>query len=229
LELTMRIGILGSGRIGSNVGVRLAHAGHEVVFSGSRSAQKLEDLARTMPRASAASPPEAVATTDAIVFAVPWAQIDDVLRQASPLGDRIVIDTTNQYGPGGVESLNGVSALATNARKMPGARVAKAFNTYTSGFQRDVGEGRIAGAIAMFFASLDDSAVAITAAIIADCNFVPVSLVPAAVQLMEAPRRRGAVYGEAYRPEDARRIAAAAATGELDVAGRLANELKLAG
>jgi predicted dinucleotide-binding enzyme len=225
----MRIGILGSGRIGSNVGTRLARAGHEVVFSGSRSAQKLEELAKSLPRASAASPAEAVAITDAIVFAVPWAQIDDVLGQAGPLGDRIVIDTTNQFGPRGVESLNGVSALATNARRMPGARVAKGFNTYTSGFQRDVGEGRIAGAIAMFFASLDQSAVGTTAAIITDCNFVPVLLDTAVVQLMEAPRRRGAVYGEAYRPEDAQRIAAAAAAGERELAGRLADELKLTG
>jgi 8-hydroxy-5-deazaflavin:NADPH oxidoreductase len=225
----MRVGILGSGRIGSNVGERLARAGHEVVFSGSRSAQKLEALARGLPRASAASPPEAVAMTDAIVFAVPWAQIDGVLRQAGPLGGRIVIDTTNQFGPGGVESLNGVSALVTNARRMPGARVAKGFNTYTSGFQRDVGEGRPAGAFAMFFTSLDESAVDTTASIIADCNFVPVLLEPAVVGLMEAPRRPGAVYGEAYRPEGARRIAAAAAARDLDLAGRLADDLKLPG
>src|SRR5262245_26766546 len=193
----MRIGIMGSGRIGSNVGERLARAGHEVVFSGSRSTLKLEALARDLPRARAASPPEAVAMTDAIVFAVPWAQIDDVLRQAGPLGDRIVIDATNQFGPGGVERLNGVSALVTNARRMPGARVAKAFNTYTSGFQRDIGEGRLAGAFAMFFTSLDESAVDAAASMIADCNFVPVQLAPAAVGLMEAPRRPGAVYGEA--------------------------------
>jgi 8-hydroxy-5-deazaflavin:NADPH oxidoreductase len=225
----MRIGIVGSGRIGSTVGARLAHAGHDVVFSGSRTAGKLESLANSVPRASAASPAEAVSTTDAVVFAVRWTQIDDVLRQAGPLEGRIVIDTTNQFGARGVEDLNGASAIATNARRMPGARVAKAFNTYTSGFQRDVGQGRLTEAVAMFFASLDESAVDTTAAIVADCNFVPIRLATAAVELMEAPRRRGAVYGEAYRPDDARRIAAAAATADLDLAGRLADELKLGG
>jgi 8-hydroxy-5-deazaflavin:NADPH oxidoreductase len=225
----MRIAIVGSGRIGSTVGARLALAGHEVVFSGARSAGKLEALAAAYPRASAASPADAVATADAIVFAVPWTQIDDVLRQAGPLEGRIVIDTTNQFGPGGLESLNELSALATNARRMPGARVAKAFNTYTSGFQRDVGEGRVPGAVAMFFASLDASAADTTATIVADCNFVPVALDAAVVKLMEAPRRSGAVYGEAYRPDDARRIAVAAAAGSLELAGRLADELKLEG
>jgi hypothetical protein len=43
---------------------------------------------------------------------------------------------------------------------------------------------------------------------------------------MEAPRRDGAVYGEAYRPEDARRIADAATT-DLDRAGALASELRI--
>jgi 8-hydroxy-5-deazaflavin:NADPH oxidoreductase len=225
----MRIGIVGSGRIGSNVGAQLAKAGHEVVFSGSRSAERLEDLARSLPRASAATPAEAAASTDAVVFAVPWPQIDDVVRQLGSLDGRIVIDTTNQFGARGVESLNGLSAVATNARRMPRARVAKAFNTLTSGFQRDVGDGRVAGEIAMFFASLDESAVETTAAIVAACNFVPVRLETAAVRLMEAPRRSKAVYGEAYRPGDARRIAEAAAAANLDLAGRLADELKLTG
>jgi 8-hydroxy-5-deazaflavin:NADPH oxidoreductase len=225
----MRIGVVGSGRIGSTVGARLAHAGHEVVFSGSRTPGKPAQLANSLPGASAASPAEAVATTDAVVFAVPWTQIDDVLRQAGPLDGRIVIDTTNQFGARGVEDLNGATAIATNARRMPGARVAKAFNTYTSGFQRDVGAGRVIQAVAMFFASLAESAVDTTAAIVADCNFIPVRLETAAVELMEAPRRRGAVYGEAYRPEDARRIAAAAAAGDLTLAGRLGDERKLAG
>jgi hypothetical protein len=43
---------------------------------------------------------------------------------------------------------------------------------------------------------------------------------------MEAPRRDGAIYGEAYRPDDARRIASAAAD-DLDRAGELATELRI--
>jgi hypothetical protein len=45
----------------------------------------------------------------------------------------------------------------------------------------------------------------------------------ARVPLMAAPRRPGSVYGEAYRPEDARRIAVAS----LEEAARLADELKI--
>jgi 8-hydroxy-5-deazaflavin:NADPH oxidoreductase len=222
----MRVAILGSGRIGANIGARLAIAGHEVVFSGSRNPEKLRDLAASSPGATAGSPAEAVANSEVIVFSVPWTQIDDVLRQAGSLDGRVVIDTTNQFGADGIESLNGLSAVQTNARRMPGARVAKAFNTYTAGFQRDVADGRVDGAIAIFYSSSDESAADVTATIVAHCAFVPVRLDNALVDLMEAPRRPGAVYGEAYRPEDARRIAAAAAE-DLRLAQRLANELKL--
>src|SRR5262245_12304140 len=163
----MNIGIVGSGRIGSNIGAQLSKAGHEVVFSGSRSPARLEELVRSVPRARAATPAEAVATTDATVFAVPWTQIDDIVRQVGSFGGRVVIDTTNQFGPQGVEDLQGLSGLQTNAWRMPGARVAKAFNTYTSGFQRDVGDGGVNREIAMFFATLDESAVETVAATVA--------------------------------------------------------------
>ena len=40
----LRIGILGSGLIGGKLGTIFAHAGHEVVFSYSRSQRKLKRL-----------------------------------------------------------------------------------------------------------------------------------------------------------------------------------------
>jgi 8-hydroxy-5-deazaflavin:NADPH oxidoreductase len=42
----MRIGILGSGLMGGKLGTLFARAGHDVVFSYSRSRKKLESLAR---------------------------------------------------------------------------------------------------------------------------------------------------------------------------------------
>ena len=56
----MRIGILGSGLMGSKLGTILARAGHDVVFSYSRSQKKLERLARDAGgRARAGTPAEA--------------------------------------------------------------------------------------------------------------------------------------------------------------------------
>ena len=58
----MRIGILGSGLMGSKLGTILARAGHEVVFSYPHSQKKLERLAKEAGRgARADTPAEAVA------------------------------------------------------------------------------------------------------------------------------------------------------------------------
>ena len=137
----MRVGIVGAGRIGGNVGIQLARSGHEVLFSYSRDPGKLERLAAGASGARAGAPREAVEFAEAVVFAVPWRLIDDVLGQMGSLDGKVVVDTTNQFGARGVEELpGGLSAVETNAQRMPGALLAKAFNTLTAGYQRDVAE-----------------------------------------------------------------------------------------
>jgi 8-hydroxy-5-deazaflavin:NADPH oxidoreductase len=108
----MRVGIIGSGRIGGNIGIQLARSEHEVFFSGSRDARKLEALAAEAPGARAGTPAEAVAFAEALVFAVPWPRIDDVLAQTGSLAGRIVVDTTNQYGASEATRLAGELKLA---------------------------------------------------------------------------------------------------------------------
>ena len=222
----MRVGIVGSGRIGGNIGLQLARRGHEVLFSFSRDDDKLRGLAAEAgDGASAGTPRDAAGFGDAVVLAVPWSMVDDALALMGPLDGRVVVDTTNQYGPGGIEELDG-SAAAHNAARMPGAKVAKAFNTLTSTYQRSVGDGDVEGPVAMFYAGEDAQAADVPRQLIADCNFEPVEIGWAEVELMEAPRRDGAVYGEAYRPDAARAIALAARE-DPQRAGQLATELRL--
>lgn len=225
----MRIGVVGAGRIGGNVGQRAGRAGHEVMFSFSRDQRKLEELAAGIERARVGTPREAVEFADAVVFAVPWRMVDEVLAEMGSLEGKVVVDTTNQFGPGGVEEFaDGSSAVEVNERRMPGAALAKAFNTLTAAFQRQVGDGE-QGRVAMFFAAEDPRAGAVTETLVGAAGFAPVRLGGRReVRLMEAPRRPGAVYGEAYRPADAERIAAAAQAGDMGLAERLADELKLA-
>jgi len=224
----MRVGVVGSGRIGGNAGTQLAKAGHEVMFSFSRDPQSLDALARGAPDATTGSPEQAVSFGDAVIFAVPWGVIDEAVEVAGSLEGQVVIDTTNQYGPGGIERLpGGLTAVEVNERRMPGARLAKAFNTLTAGYQRDVAEGRMDEEVAMFFAGEDAGAADAASELVGGCGFVPVRIGGwKQVRLMEAPRRDGSVYGEAYRAGEARRIADAA-ENDLDEASRLAVELKL--
>jgi len=129
--MPMHIGIIGAGNIGGNVGRRLALAGHHVTVSFARAQAKLAALAAKFG-ATVAEPARAAA--DVVVLSVPWAVIDAALAAAGPLTGRIVIDTTNQFGPGGVLDL-GRTAARHNADRMPGARYTKCFNTLTARFQ----------------------------------------------------------------------------------------------
>ena len=67
----MKIGILGSGLMGGELGVLFTRAGHDVVFSYARSEQKLKRLApEAKGTARAGTPADAVRDADAVLLAV---------------------------------------------------------------------------------------------------------------------------------------------------------------
>src|SRR4051794_32709173 len=121
----MRIGVIGAGRIGGNAARLFAQAGHDVLLSFSRDPARLRSRAEQIG-ASDGTPAEAVAFGDVVMLSVPWGTIDEALAQAGSLEGKIVIDTTNQFGPEGLEQLpEGLTAVQLNQRRMPGARVVK--------------------------------------------------------------------------------------------------------
>src|SRR5947208_9507600 len=88
----MRIGILGSGLMGAKLGTIWARAGHEVVFSYARSEQKLKKLAReAQGNAQAGTPGEAARDADALLLAVHWSRVDDVLKQAGDVWGKVIV------------------------------------------------------------------------------------------------------------------------------------------
>lgn len=227
----MRIGSIGAGRIGGNAGRLFARAGHEVLFSFSRDAAKLDRLAaKAGAGARDGSPAEAVAFGDVVMLSVPWPAIDAALAAAGLLAGKAVIDTTNQFGPNGPLTLpDGITAAAFNARRMPGARPVKAFNTLTAGFQAEAAGRPEEERVAVFYAGEDADAKATVGGLIADAGFAPVDVGGwAEVRIMEAPRRPGSVYGEGYRIGAVRAIAEAVRCDPA-LAARLARETMVAG
>jgi predicted dinucleotide-binding enzyme len=210
----MRIGIIGAGRIGGNTARLLAKARHEVKLSFSHEPAKLEQLAREIgPNASVGTPAETVAFAGVIVFSVPWSAIPEALEQAGSLKGKIVIDTTNQYGDGPMPD-QGQTAAQFNAARMPGARYAKSFNTLTSDFQA-AAAGRIgAERVVQWVCGDDEEAKKVVSQLIEGAGFAPVDLGGTAeCAVMEAPRRKGTVYGEEYRLEDAQAVVDAVRAG----------------
>jgi predicted dinucleotide-binding enzyme len=212
----MRIGVIGAGRIGGNAARLFAAAGHEVMLSFSRDPERLRADAEAIgERASTGEVADAARFGEVIVFSVPWRLVDEVLEQAGSLDGKVLIDTTNQYGSGGLEQLpEGRTAAQVNQARMPGASLVKAFNTLTSGFQASAAGRESERRAVIFMAGDDADAKATVAGLIEDAGFAPADvggLADAAV--MEAPRREGAVYGEEYRPAEAEEVVEALRAG----------------
>lgn len=130
-----RIGIVGSGHIGGTLGILLAKAGYEVLYS-SRHPDTLKDLVKTAgPRACAGTVAEAVAFGDVIVLSVPLKAVPVLaLEIKEALKGKIVIDTSNPYperdGAIAEEARKDPGGMGTFlARLLPGARIIRAFNT----------------------------------------------------------------------------------------------------
>jgi 8-hydroxy-5-deazaflavin:NADPH oxidoreductase len=224
----MRIGIIGAGRIGTNLAEQWVRRGHDVVVSFKRDPEALVAVAEETG-ARAGSVLEAAAHGEAVVVSVPWGVLDAIAADVKDaVAGKILVDTTNHYAGGLVALPAGVSAAELNARRFAGAALVKAFNTYTSGFQTTVGNGQHPRPVAMFIGGEDPRAKAVGAELVRDAGFEPIDLAGwATISLMEAPRRPGAVYGEEYDPTTARQIATAAAT-DLTHAAQLADKLKRA-
>src|SRR2546423_485860 len=131
----MRIGILGSGLMGGKLGTIFARAGHEVVFSYARSEEKLKRLAREAKRKSRhGTPREAAQEADALLLAVHWSRVDDVLNQAGDLAGRVVITCSLPMNDDdtGLVVAHTSSGAEELAKKAPKARVISAFGTVPS-------------------------------------------------------------------------------------------------
>src|SRR6476620_10234291 len=92
----MKIGVLGSGRIGSTLGGLWAKAGHEVMFSDRDPEQAKRVAGEAGSRARAGSVQEAVAFGDAILIAVPYMALPAIRDQVgAQLKGKVVIDPNN--------------------------------------------------------------------------------------------------------------------------------------
>jgi len=131
----MRIGILGSGLMGAKLGTLFARSGHEVVFSYSRQQATLDSLAREGgDHARAGTPREAAHDADALLLAVHWSRIDDVLDQAGDLSGKVLLTCSL---PMNLDDTGLVIGLTTSgaeelAKRLPTVRVVSAFNTIPS-------------------------------------------------------------------------------------------------
>jgi predicted dinucleotide-binding enzyme len=137
-EATMKVGMLGSGGVGQDLGLGFIGLGHDVKM-GSRHPAKDEIkawLAKAGKKASAGTFGEAAAFGDMAVLATQWTGTENAVRLAGPdnLAGKVVIDTTNPllFRPKAMPALavgGNDSAGEQVQRWLPKSRVVKAFNS----------------------------------------------------------------------------------------------------
>src|SRR5215813_10437256 len=131
----MRDGILGSGLMGGKLGTIFARAGHEVVFSYAHSEQKLKVLARdARGKARAGTPREAAQPADAVLLAVHWSRIEDVLNQTGDLSGKVIVTCSLPMNEDNTKLVvaHTSSGAEELAKMIPKARVVAAFQTVPS-------------------------------------------------------------------------------------------------
>ena len=178
----MRIGILGSGLMGGKLGTLFARAGHELVFSYSRSKQRLERLACDAGgNGRAATPLEAAQNADVLLLAVHWNRVDDVLQQVGDVSGKVIVTCSVPLNASNTDLVvahtsSGAEELAKKAR---GAAVVSAFGSIPSEVLFGVFSGRGKRTPpSMLYCGDDDRAKELAARLIRDVGFDPTDAGP---------------------------------------------------
>ena len=131
----MRVGILGSGLMGGKLGTIFARAGHEVTFSYARSEPTRKTLARNATgKARYGTPREAVHQADAVLLAVHWSRMQDVLKHSGDLSGKVVITCSLPMNDGDTGLVIGHTRSGAEELQIeiPKACIVAAFNTVPS-------------------------------------------------------------------------------------------------
>lgn len=185
----MKIGIIGAGMIGAAAARHFARAGHEVAVSNSRGPETLEELVAELgPRAKGMTVEQAARWGEVVILAVPW-RSPDALPPADALRGKIVIDAMNPYDDAGkVMDLGATTSSGETRKRLPGARLVKAFNTiwYKHLAERSRPDLPVEERHAIFVAGDDADAKAVVVRLIEEIGFGAVDTGP----LVEGGRRQ---------------------------------------
>ena len=173
----MRIGVIGSGRVGGTVGELWVKAGYPVMFASLDLEYDKALAARLGGGARAGTTREAGAFGEVLFIAVPYAALPQVGRD---LGDaregKVVLDACNP-----IPSRDGDMAIEAKAKGtgvaspqfLPGARVVRAFNCVGAAYMKS--EAHRAGErLGIPLAGADAAALQIAARLVQDAGFEPV-------------------------------------------------------
>jgi hypothetical protein len=207
----MNIGIIGAGHIGSTAARLFTKPGHEVAVSNSRGPASLRSLASELgPRCHVMRVDDAARFGAVVLLAVPW-RTPEALPQPEYVAGKIAIDAMNPYGAGGeILDLGGISSSGETRKRLPGARLVKAFNTMYYQHLATLGNTSLSieDRYAIFVAGDDAEAKDTVSGLIEEIGFAPVDT----GGLEEGGRRQqpgSPIYNRPMNAREARSILAA--------------------
>jgi hypothetical protein len=172
-----KIGVIGSGNVGSAIGRSWARAGYDVMFSSRNLDSDKKLAAEVGAHARAGTPKEAGMFGDVLLFAVPYGALPDLGKSlGDSLKGKVVLDACNPFPQRDGEIANHArekGAGFVSAELLPGARLVRAFNSW--GYQTMAREAnRPAPRMAIPVASDDPQALKIGVQLVRDAGFDPV-------------------------------------------------------
>lgn len=201
----MKIGVIGSGNIGSAVGGLWVKAGHPVLFS-SRHPESLKQLVDGFgPLARAGTVEDAFNFGEVMFIGVPYGAYPQLAKDyAKQWSGRIVLDAGNAVlardGEIGKQAREAGVAL-TSAKLFAGARIVRAFNIMSSRKVTSLAH-RPAPLLAMPIAGDDPQALKIAAQLVRDAGFDPVEV--GSLQRSKLFEQGGPLYGAEMSAQEMR-------------------------
>lgn len=171
----MKIGIIGSGRMGGALGQIWAKAGHDIFFGDIDAAKAQAVASQSGNKARAGTPAEAAAFSKVLLFAPPWPVYAKALEMCGDLSEKVLIDVTNPLLPdfSDLEIGHTTSAAEEIARHAPGAYVVKAFNVLPSPLLEPENRPFGSDTPTVFYCGNDTAAKAPVVQLIKDAGFDP--------------------------------------------------------
>jgi 8-hydroxy-5-deazaflavin:NADPH oxidoreductase len=171
----IKIGIIGSGHVGSALGGVWAKAGNEVMFSSLNLEYDKKLAAEVGANARAGTPQQAAAFGQVILFAVPYSAFPELSESlGNSLKGKVVINASNPFPQRDGEIANQAreeGAGLFDAHLFPGALVVRAFNAVAAARMANAHEDP--GKIGMPIAG-DKKAIELASRVVREAGFEPV-------------------------------------------------------
>jgi hypothetical protein len=204
----IKIGIIGSGRLGGAVGGLWVKAGHEVMFSSLDLEHDKALAANLGAGARAGTTKEAAVFGEVLFFAVPYSALRQLGRDlAEAIKGKVVLDACNPI-PGRDGEIatwaREKGAGLASAELLPGARLVRAFNAISYAKLPELArrQGERTG---MPIAGDDANALAVASSLVREIGFEPVVIGSLAMGKYLIP---GTPLAGEHTPEQIRQIAA---------------------